>query len=119
MDQVKYVRATTFGGDPLPLIPPLTHQFSVRYGFKSFSVQADIEQAASQNYINESFGEDVTPGYTIASLLLNYQVSRKQTTFVFQTGVENLFDEYYHGHLDWGNIPRPGRNVYVTLEIRF
>lgn len=119
MDQVKYVRATTFGGDPLPLIPPLTHQFSVRYGFKSFSVQADVEQAASQNYINESFGEDVTPGYTIASLLLNYQVSRKQTTFVFQTGVENLFDEYYHGHLDWGNIPRPGRNVYVTLEIRF
>lgn len=119
VDQIKYVRATTYSHDPLPLIPPLTHQFSVRYSHKGFSTQADVEQAAPQNRINESFGEDTTPGYTIASMQMNYQFTRRRSTFVFQAGVENLFDNYYHGHLDWGNIPRPGRNIYMTVEVRF
>jgi hypothetical protein len=33
--------------------------------------------------------------------------------------IENVFDAYYHAHLDWGNIPRPGRNVCCSLTFNF
>jgi iron complex outermembrane receptor protein len=36
-----------------------------------------------------------------------------------QAGVENILDKQYHEHLDWGNINRPGRNVYAQIKIFF
>ena len=33
--------------------------------------------------------------------------------------IENLFDQYYYRHLDWGNIPRAGRNLYLNLAWHF
>ena len=34
-------------------------------------------------------------------------------------GIENLLDTKYHDHLDWGGIPRPGRNFYLNLSYSF
>jgi iron complex outermembrane receptor protein len=119
MDQVKYVSAKMDTGNPLPLIPPLAHQLSLRFNKKAISLQADLEQNAAQYRVNETFGEDQTPGYTLVNLRGEYRKEIKNLQFKFQSGVENLFDVYYHAHLDWGNIPRPGRNVYMTLEVRF
>lgn len=119
IDQVKYVRATTSQNEPLPLIPPLTHLLSVKYQVRNFNVQFDLEQAAEQNQINAAYGEDATPGYAIANMRLGWQIVKQPLTYVLQTGIENMFDKNYWAHLDWGNIPRPGRNIYVTLEIKF
>ncbi len=114
LGQVKYVYARTTDHRPLPLIPPLTHQVSVRYSLRSFSVQTDVEQNMRQKRINPEFGEDETPAFTLLHVRLSYE--RKK--WLLQGGVENLLDEKYHTHLDWGNIPRPGRNAYVTVELR-
>lgn len=119
IDQAKYVYATTSQNEPIPLIPPLTHQLSARYQVRSVNAQIDLEQSAEQNHINTAFGEDATPGYTIANVRFGWQVPLKSFTYVFQAGVENIFDKNYYAHLDWGNIPRPGRNIYFTLEVKF
>jgi len=118
MNQTKFVHATMVGGNPLPLIPPFTSQLSVRYAWTSLSLQADTEWAAAQYRINQDFGEDETPAYYLANVRLEYQLKQDKTTWRIQTGVENIFDRYYHAHLDWGNIPRPGRNFYITVECK-
>jgi len=33
--------------------------------------------------------------------------------------VENIFDTYYYEHLDWGEIPRTGRNLSLSFLIDF
>lgn len=119
MDQVKFVSAQMDSGQPLPLIPPLAHQLSIRFTKNYFSLQADLEQNAAQYRINAEFGEDKTPGYSILNLRGEYRREIQNLKYKLQAGVENLLDAYYHAHLDWGNIPRPGRNAYVTLEVRF
>lgn len=119
MDQVKFVRAQMDSGQPLPLIPPLAHQLSFRLTKNVFSLQADLEQNAAQQRINTAFGEDATPAYSIVNLRAGYQKQTQKLKINLQAGIENLFDNYYHAHLDWGNIPRPGRNVYVSVELGF
>jgi outer membrane receptor protein involved in Fe transport len=34
-------------------------------------------------------------------------------------GIQNIFDRNYREHLDWGSIPRPGRNVYLNMIYKF
>ena len=41
------------------------------------------------------------------------------TEALANAGIENLLDKKYHTHLDWGNLPRPGRNINVTIEFVF
>lgn len=118
INQTKFVYATIEQGDPLPLIPPFTSQLTIRYSWSDFNIQADNEWAALQNRINTGFGEDTTPSYYIANLRLEYMVSKPKLTYRIQAGLENIFNRFYHAHLDWGNIPRPGRNFYITLECR-
>jgi len=113
-DQIKCVHARTTDRQPLPLIPPLTHQLSVRYTLKNFSIQTDVDQNLAQKRINPGFGEDQTPAFTVLHLRLSYQIKK----WLLQGGIENLLDKKYHTHLDWGNIPRPGRNIYLTLELK-
>ncbi|MFN3841478.1 MAG: TonB-dependent receptor plug domain-containing protein [Cyclobacteriaceae bacterium] len=119
MDQVKFVSAQMVSGQPLPLIPPLVHQLSLRFNRKVFSLQADLEQNAAQHRIHAGFGEDKTPGYSILNFRGEYRQEIQNLKISLQAGVENLSDAHYHAHLDWGNISRPGRNVYVTVEVRF
>jgi iron complex outermembrane receptor protein len=118
LDQVKYVSAKMDTGNPLPLIPPLAHQLSVRLIKRTFSLQADLEQNAAQHRINPGFGEDTTPAFSLVNFRSEYRKQVKNLQFKLQAGVENLFDVYYHAHLDWGNVPRPGRNMYVTLQVQ-
>jgi iron complex outermembrane receptor protein len=118
IQQTKFVHATMSDDEPLPLIPPFTSQFSMRYSWASLSVQADTEWAVAQHRINKNFGEDGTPAYYVANLRFEYQWKKNKNSLRIQTGVENIFNRYYHAHLDWGNIPRPGRNVFLTVEYR-
>jgi iron complex outermembrane receptor protein len=117
MNVIKVTYARDNNSTPLPLIPPLTTITTLQYRVKRWSLQGECEAALKQNRFNESFGEDVTPAYAIANLRIQYTF-RKQDLSI-NGGVENLFNTLYHAHLDWGNIPRPGRNVYAALTYRF
>ncbi len=72
-----------------------------------------------QNRYNEKAGEDATPGFNLLHLRLGYYFMLMKRKTELQTGIENILDKYYHEHLDWGNIARPGRNIYLLLKLIF
>ena len=113
---LKYTHGETTDGHPLPLIPPLKSVMSLRYDPGTFHLQMEWEWSASQNRVSESTGEQPTPAFSILSLRTGWKLN---SLWYLNTGVENLLDERYREHLDWGGIPRPGRNVYLNFIYTF
>lgn len=106
-------------GDPMPYIAPLKNITSIHYQLRKISLQAESEAAGNQNMISSKTGEDITQGYILIHTRFGYSTTLFKSNVLFQAGVENLFDKKYHDHLDWGNIPRPGRNVYIQIRLSF
>lgn len=113
----------TYGRDqkniPLPSISPLKTVQNVRYKSKRFSAGMESESALRQNRISAYAGEDRTPGYWILHARMGYTFQVKHSKLELQVSAENLLDRKYHEHLDWGNLPRPGRNIAVQLTLGF
>ncbi|HNR15735.1 MAG TPA: TonB-dependent receptor [Chitinophagaceae bacterium] len=114
---VRYTAGKDNKGNSLPLIAPLKNTTSIRYQPKNFSVQLEAEAASKQGHINIEAGEDVTTGYSLLHIRFGYNTMILNNTIELQGGVENIFDRKYHEHLDWGNISRPGRNVYIQFRV--
>lgn len=120
IDVVSTIRYTTGKdnkGNPLPFIAPLKNTTSIRYQPKSFSVQLEAEAVTKQDHINIEAGEDITNSYSLLHIRFGYNTMIFNNIIELQGGVENIFDRKYHEHLDWGNIPRPGRNMYIQFRI--
>lgn len=116
---IRYTLAKDNNNEPLPFVAPLKNINSVSYQPGHFSVQLETETALSQNKVSGHYGEDVTPGYFLLNSRFGYNSSILKKNAEIQAGVENIFDKKYHEHLDWGNIPRPGRNIYLQIKIAF
>lgn len=106
-------------GNPLPFIAPLKNITSLRYQSKKLSLQLETEAAAKQNRVNTKTGEDITPAYFLLHTRFGYNARIFKNNTEWQAGIENVLDSRYHEHLDWGNIARPGRNVYAQVKIFF
>lgn len=106
-------------GNPLPFIAPLKNITSFRYQSMKLSVQLETEGAAKQTRVNTKSGEDITPAYFLLHTRFGYNARIFKNTTEWQVGIENFLDSKYHEHLDWGNIARPGRNVYAQVKIFF
>jgi iron complex outermembrane receptor protein len=89
----------------------------VQYFRDRWNTQLECEGALSQNKISKEFGEDTTPGYVVMNIRGGYTFPKQN--IILNGGIENVLDAYYHTHLDWGNIPRPGRNLYLSLALTF
>ncbi len=113
----RYTLAIDKQNDPLPFVSPLKNITSVRYQPNRFSAQLETESALQQNRVSSKYGEDVTAGYILLHSRFGYSGTIFKNIFELQAGVENIFDKKYHGHLDWGNISRPGRNFYLQLKL--
>nr|WP_121271173.1 TonB-dependent receptor [Pedobacter schmidteae] len=116
---LKWVSAQDNQGEPLPQIPPLKAITSLRFTHHMLFVQAENELSLKQNRINFDFGESETPGYTLFNLRLGYTFEMKGYKLDFSMGAENLLNQAYTEHLDWGRLLRPGRNIYTMLTLRF
>lgn len=116
---VRYAAAKDHQNKPLPFIAPFKNITSLRYQPGNFSVQLESELALKQNRINAGAGEDSTPGYVLLHARFGYNANLFKKDLLFQAGAENLFDKNYHEHLDWGNISRPGRNMYLQIRLQF
>lgn len=116
---LRYNYAKDAAGNPLPQIAPLKYIGALRYGLHQFSAGLEFEYAAKQNRIDRESGEDQTGFYALLHFRGGYQFYIRNVRSEIQLGCENIFDRVYHEHLDWGNIPRPGRNVYVTYKLVF
>ncbi|WP_228530216.1 TonB-dependent receptor [Tamlana sp. I1] len=102
----------------LPFISPLAYGATLKYHKKTFNGELAMRGAGKQIHYNPDFGEDQSDAYTIFSLALGktFYVSKNQ--LYLKTGVENIFDTYYSTYSDWNNIPRMGRNIYVSLSYK-
>ena len=121
----EFVAATkyTYGVDnkdmPLQLIPPLKISSSVSYTYKKLKLELEDEWAAAQQKINPDFGETPTPSWNVMNVRLNYNFKLAKTDLNLSSGVDNIFDKTYAEHLDWGKIPRMGRNFYLSGILNF
>ena len=114
---LRYTSALDANNNPLPFVSPLKNINSVRYQPNAFFAQLETEAALPQNRVSAIYGEDATPGYFLLHSRFGYTGKILKRVFECQAGVENMFDNNYYEHLDWGNIPRPGRNFYLQLKI--
>lgn len=106
-------------GHPLPLIPPFRNVTSLKKEFKNCWLQAEFEGALAQNRVSQESGEHATPGFTLWHLRGGYTFTGPRFIWRLSAGAENLTNSYYHEHLDWGGVPRPGRNFYGMLSLGF
>lgn len=113
---LKYTRGTNALQEDMPLIPPLKTVASLRYEIKNLHIQTEWEWAAEQTHVSKSSGEQPTSSYSILSFRTGIKIN---SFWQCNAGVENLFDRYYREHLDWGRIPRAGRNVYLNVIYKF
>lgn len=119
ISNARYTKGTDQNNLPLPLISPLKLTSSLRYAKTSWNLQAENVWATAQNQVSAMVNEQTTPAYTLFNLRGSYAFKVKQNKMELNAGIENLFDTYYQDHLDWGNIPRPGRNIMAGLSYAF
>ncbi len=115
----KYIQGQKSDGKAMWQIPPFKSLTSVKYRKGLYSVQAETEWSAAQNRIDEESGETKTPAYIIFHLRFSANWMIATHSVEINGGVENIGDNFYHEHLDWGGVPRPGRNFYATVAYRF
>lgn len=116
---LKFLYGNDHDGRPLPLISPLKSITSLRYAHHHLFIQAENEFSVRQGRVNEDFGETASPGYSIMNLRGAYSFKMKNYSLELSAGVENIFDQAYYEHLDWGKMMRPGRNIYTMLSLKF
>ncbi|SFG14643.1 TonB-dependent receptor [Pontibacter chinhatensis] len=117
---LKYSYGRDAAGEPLPMIAPLRHVSSLRKYFgDNLWVQGETEIAAAQHRNSESFGEQPTDAFMLWHLRAGYQKETARKVWQLNAGVENIFNVNYREHLDWGQITRPGRNMFVQLSMSF
>lgn len=116
---LRYTYAKDNAGKALRGIAPLKNVSSLRYQAGRFFSQMETEIAAAQHRFDATAGEDETPPYILWHVRLGYQTKCFDRVVELQAGVENIFDKNYHEHLDWGNIARSGRNIYLQLKFAF
>ena len=116
---IRYTKGKDAEGNPLPFIAPFKNLTSLRYQPGIISIQIEGETSLQQNKVSYLAGEDQTPAYFLLHTRLGYATSIRKSSVELQVGVENIFDKKYYEHLDWGNISRPGRNIYAQVKIGF
>ncbi len=116
---ISYHRGTDQDGRNLPFISPLAYNVLVQYAKNGFSGSVTMRGAAEQVHFNPEFGEDQTAAYTVFSFSLGKRFSIGNDNLFAKAGVENVFDEFYSTYTDWNNIPRMGRNLFMTLSYAF
>mgnify|MGYP003652013355 FL=1 len=92
---------------------------SINWSHKKGFVQLECEAGANQPRINPEFGEINTPAYAVLNLRASYFFLFGKNRLTLNGSVENLLDNNYRSHLDWGGIARPGINGYLNVSFTF
>ena len=116
---ITYHRGTDDRGENLPFIAPISYRSGFQYHKNTFSGAIQMSGAAEQLNYNPDFGEDRTPAYTIFSVSAGKTFYLDTDSLIAKVGAENIFDRTYSTYTDWKNIPRMGRNFFLTLSYSF
>ncbi|MCM4167278.1 TonB-dependent receptor [Arenibacter sp. H213] len=113
---IAYHRGVDQDRENLPFISPFSYRSSLSYHKGSISGSIGMSGAGKQVNYNPNFGEDQTMAYTIFSLSLGKTFIFNNDLMYTKVGVENILDKRYSTYSDWKNIPRMGRNFFVTIS---
>ena len=119
MAALRYVYSETNFGEPMPLVPPLKWQQTLRFRHNLWLVQAEHDFAMEQRRINSDYGDRRTPGFNLYSVRASRNFLYRSMVFQAGFAVENIFDKAYREHLDIGTILRYGRNFQLNLGVLF
>ncbi len=100
-------------GEPLPMMPPL--EGFAQLGWQSDRVGLDtrVRAAATQNRIaDQTTRETPTDGFILTDITGRFSIT---DGIELQAGVNNLFDVKYYEHTSPGDMPSPGRDVFVRV----
>ncbi len=104
-------------GEPLPLQPPLKSTTNITWADNNWHLGAEWRAALAQNKPRLSYGESRTPGYGILNLQAGYRLTLNDWNLDILVAAKNLFDQYYWDHLDFNNIPQPGRSMEFSIRV--
>ncbi len=112
-------------GLPLPFTPPLSNLLGAEYIGKinqkqSWSIGGEYRWAAAQNRTDRN--EADTPGYHLLHGSLGYKRIFNKLSLRIGLRVENAFDTPYLQHLSRYrilNLPEQGRNIIISLNLKF
>ena len=113
---LSYHRGADMNGRNLPFISPVAYRSNIQFTQGKFSGFLSMDGAGQQNDFSPEFGEDKTKAYTVFSLSLGRTFTIEDDAIYVKLGVENMFDKYYSTYTDWKNIPRMGRNFFITAS---
>lgn len=104
---------------PLPMIPPLKGNISLKYGKDGFQTGSRIKFAADQNRTGEF--ETPTAGYTVLNLFSQYRFERWELLHTISLNANNVLNTTYRNHLSRIKdlIPEPGRNISLLYRVYF
>lgn len=118
MTTATYSYGYDYEKDPLPLIPPLKITSSISQKWKGFTLQPEFNWSSAQNNTSVKFDEMNTDAFLLLNIRLFKTFKLNKGVLDMSTGIENITDNNYREHFDWGNIARPGRNFFLNVSWR-
>jgi iron complex outermembrane receptor protein len=110
---------------PLPFTPPLSNFFSVEYEFsqkklEGLRIGADYRWTAAQNRTDRN--EPATPGFNLFHAHVTHTITLGSLDLGLGLRVQNIFNTAYLQHLSRYrilNLPEQGRNIILSVNLRF
>ena len=78
-----------------------------------------VQGNATQTQYSPFYGEDRTSDYAILNLATSYLFAIDGSKLNVRAGIENILDTYYSTFSDWNNIPRKGRNFFLSVNFAY
>ncbi len=113
----KFAYASTHSATPLAQVMPYKTQQAIRYKHRLLLVQTEYDIALAQKRINHQSGEESTPAFQLMNIRTSKNITIKKHIIQIGLACENVWDKNYREHMDWGSIPRTGRNWLINLGI--
>ncbi len=114
--RISYHRGVDDEGENLPLISPVSYQGGVDFFKNQYSASFSVHGAGEQVHYNAAYGETKSADYATVSASFGKRFFLNNDDLFVKVGVENILDTYYSSYTDWKNIPRMGRNIYLTIS---
>lgn len=114
--QATYSQGQDDDGGNLPFISPLQYKTALKYYRNQTSAEISFRGNAAQTAFNSFYGEDRTASYGVFDMALAKSFIYEKTNLTAKIGAENILDSHYSTYTDWNNIPRMGRNIFVSLK---
>jgi iron complex outermembrane receptor protein len=114
------VNAEFANGEDVPRIVPARNMFSAQYTLDNFSARLLVKDVEKQNSVAP--GESVTDGFTCIDAFASWSYGLNDSSrLTLSAFARNLTDEVSRNHASFvkNEVPLPGRNIGVRLQLNF